>query len=93
MPRLSIDISSDEHQKLKAIAALNGQSLKEFVLSRALENVPDVTDMLPGDAMRMLAGFLDERAEEAERGDTIAIAPGTLTDVLKERAKERHGDA
>jgi hypothetical protein len=93
MPRLSIDISSDEHQKLKAIAALKGQSLKEFVLSRALENVPNVADMPSDNAMQILAGFLDERALEAERGETVAIAPGTLTDVLKERAKGRHGNA
>lgn len=93
MPRLSIDVSADEHQRLKAIAALKGQSLKEFVLTRALENVPDVADMAPGDAMQALAHFLDERAEEAERGDTVTTAPGTLTDTLKKRAKQRHGNA
>ncbi len=92
MPRLSIDISADEHQKLKAIAALKGQSLKEFVLSRALAHVPDVAGMPPGDAMQELARFLDGRVEEAARGETVAIAPGTLTDVLKARAKERHGN-
>ena len=34
MPRLSIDISPEQHQKLKAIAALKGQSIKEYVLNR-----------------------------------------------------------
>ncbi len=36
MPRLSIDITAEEHQKLKAIAALKGQSIKEYVLNRTL---------------------------------------------------------
>ena len=36
MPRLSIDISAHEHQQIKAMAALKGQGIKEYVLSRAL---------------------------------------------------------
>jgi uncharacterized protein (DUF1778 family) len=40
MPRLSIDISSEAHQQLKAMAALKGQSIKDYVLSRALVDMP-----------------------------------------------------
>ena len=34
--RLSIEISPEQHQRLKASAALNGQSIKDYVLSRTL---------------------------------------------------------
>lgn len=30
--RLSLDVSRDEHRKIKAFAALRGQSIREFVL-------------------------------------------------------------
>ena len=45
MPRLSIDITAEEHQKLKAIAALKGQSVKEFVLKRTLGDTPTLDEM------------------------------------------------
>jgi hypothetical protein len=40
MARLSIDITPEEHQKLKAIAALRGQSIKDYVLNRTLSCSP-----------------------------------------------------
>ena len=45
MPRLSIDITAEEHQKLKAIAALKGQSIKEYVLHRTLGDAPSLDGM------------------------------------------------
>lgn len=36
MSRISIDVTDAEHAKLKALAALQGQSIKEFVLSRTI---------------------------------------------------------
>jgi len=46
MPRLSIDITTAQHQHLKAVAALNGQSIKALVLSRAF---PDISCVAPPD--------------------------------------------
>jgi len=85
MPRLSIDITAQEHQRLKAIAALNGQSLKDFVLSRTLADVPDVSDMDDDEAMTALAGFLGTRVGQAERGETHSVPRGGLLDHLKDR--------
>lgn len=34
--RLSIEVSQEEHQQLKAIAALSGKSIKAYVLERVL---------------------------------------------------------
>jgi len=38
--RLSIEITPDQHQRLKAAAALKGESIKDYVLKRTLPN-PD----------------------------------------------------
>lgn len=34
MSRITIDVTSDQHKRLKAIAALSGQSLKDYVLEK-----------------------------------------------------------
>lgn len=34
MSRLSIEVSSEQHQKIKALAALQGQSIKDFILNK-----------------------------------------------------------
>ena len=36
MSRISIDVTPEEHSKLKAPAALSGKSMREFVLERTL---------------------------------------------------------
>ncbi|MDJ0825595.1 MAG: DUF1778 domain-containing protein [Rhodobacter sp.] len=36
MPRISIDITEDEHREIKEAAARNGQSIKDFVIARTL---------------------------------------------------------
>ena len=69
MPRLSIDITAEEHQKLKAIAALQGQSIKDFVLNRTLGDAPKVDGMSGDDALAALSDFLEPRVEQAKRGE------------------------
>ena len=61
--RLSIEITPDQHQKLKALAALQGKSIKDYVLERTL---PD-TDQAA--ALRELEDFLEPRLEAARRGE------------------------
>jgi len=34
MSRLSIEISPEQHQKIKALAALQGQSIKDYILNK-----------------------------------------------------------
>ena len=69
MPRLSIDITPEEHQKLKAIAALKGQSIKDYVLNRTLGDAPALHDMGEDEAVSALADYLRPRIEQARRGD------------------------
>lgn len=61
MSRISIDVTDAEHAKLKALAALKGQSIKDFVLSRTIEDV----ELQPH--LAELEALLDERLDRAHR--------------------------
>ena len=87
MPRLSIDITPEEHQKLKAIAALKGQSIKDFVLDRTLGEAPAVGDMGEDEALEALSDFLKPRIEQARRGE---LSTKTFEDIRK-KAHARAG--
>lgn len=58
MSRISIEVTPQEHKRLKALAALRGKSIKEFVL--------DCTIGAYGaeDALALLESFLDRRLAE-----------------------------
>lgn len=81
MPRLSIDITPEEHQKLKAIAALKGQSIKEFVLMRTLGDAPELDEMNEEEAFGALSEFLKPRIDQARRGE---LSTKSVADVRRE---------
>ena len=68
MPRLSIELTPDQHKRLKAIAALRGQSLKDYVLQQSLDSIP----MTEQEALQELDDLLKARVEEAERGNLVS---------------------
>ncbi|WP_299790635.1 antitoxin [uncultured Marivita sp.] len=84
MPRLSIDISPEDHQKLKAIAALKGQSIKDYVLGRALCDTPALEGMSEDEAFNTLANFLEPRIEQAHRGE---LSGKSLDEIRREERK------
>lgn len=86
MPRLSIDITSDEHQKLKAIAALKGQSIKDYVLSQTLSKTPMVDDMSDDEALSTLSEFLEERMKQVERDQYSVKSFEDIRSAAKKRA-------
>ncbi|CCE21906.1 type II toxin -antitoxin system TacA 1-like antitoxin [Methylotuvimicrobium alcaliphilum] len=59
--RLSIEVTPEQHQRLKAVAALHGQSIKDYVLERVLPAEDN-------EALRQLEAFLLPRLAEAENG-------------------------
>jgi uncharacterized protein (DUF1778 family) len=81
MPRLSIDISSEAHQQLKAMAALKGQSIKDYVLSRALVDMPNPATMTDAEALQALKALLAPRLAEADAGQLTAA---TAEDIKRE---------
>lgn len=68
MRRLSIEVTPEQHQRLKAVAALQGKSIKEYVLERALPPLPDVSSMSEEEAINKLEEFLNPRIEAARKG-------------------------
>lgn len=85
MRRLSIEITQEQHQRLKAIAALAGKSIKDYVLERALPSLPDMDSLSEGEVLQKLEEFLKPRIEAAERGKTSSrSARKIFKDVRRE---------
>jgi len=63
MGRLTIDITDQQHQALKAMAALQGKTIKEYALERLLPEAGDE------DGLAGLRSLLATRAAEAGRGE------------------------
>lgn len=83
MSRISIDVTPEQHQRLKALAALCGKSIKEFVLDRTLGD-PDTTADLAE-----LEALLDRRIEDARaRG----ASSRTVGDMFRRARHELSAD-
>lgn len=63
--RLSIEITPEQHQRLKAVAALQGKTIKDYVLERALPDKGTDQD----EALKELEAFLKPRLEAAQNGN------------------------
>lgn len=61
--RLSIEVTPEQHQRLKAVAALSGQSIKDYVLNRVL---PSLETAKEDEALQRLESFLKPRIDAAE---------------------------
>ena len=81
MSRLSIELTAEQHQRLKATAALKGKSIKDYVLERALPPSPGSDSLSDEDALNELADFLKPRIEAAERGE---ISNRTIEDIKRD---------
>lgn len=82
MPRLSIELTPEQHKRLKAIAALRGQSLKDYVLQRSLEEI----SLSEEEALRQLEAFLRPRLEEAESGKPASKSAREILDAVRKTA-------
>jgi hypothetical protein len=71
MSRISIDVTDDQHQKLKALAALQGKSIKEFVLERTLG---------ADDADARLEAFLEKRLAQVDAGE---VSKRTVSEIFQ----------
>lgn len=64
MSRVTIDITDQQHQALKAMAALQGKSIKEYVVERLFPQVRGQEQ-----AIEELLQLLAVRVAEASRGE------------------------
>lgn len=82
MSRISIDVTPEQHQRLKALAALQGKSIKEFVLASTL-------GAQNGGAMDQdlaeLEAILRERLRSAEAG---AISTRSVREVFQKAHRD-----
>lgn len=66
MSRLTIDVTESQHQALKATAALQGKTIKEYALGLLFPSAFDEEQAL--EALKVL---LSHRMAEAQRGDVV----------------------
>ena len=69
MSRLTIEITEQQHQSIKALAAIQGKSIKEYAIQRLLPLNADEEN-----AMQELEEFLKPRIEAAERGEVVSTS-------------------
>ena len=78
--RLSIEISPEEHQQLKAAAALQGKSIKDYVLERVL---PDSQEKA---ALQKLESFLKPRIDAAMKGERSSLSVDEIFDEVENKS-------
>jgi hypothetical protein len=71
MKRISIEVTEQQSHRLKALAALQGKSIKDFVLASTIG-----TD--EGKALAELEALLRERAAQVEAGQTSTRTVGKI---------------
>lgn len=75
MSRVSIDVTPEGHQKLKAITALRGQSIKDYVIERTLGAEAAFGEQA---ALDELESLLDQRVRKARRGAVSQRTGGAI---------------
>lgn len=78
--RLSIEITEEQHRRMKASAAIQGKSIKDYVLERILSD-PDEDA-----GFREIMDFLEPRIENAKKGK---VSKSSLSDIMA-RAIEKN---
>lgn len=86
MSRLSIEIAESQHQQIKAMAALRGVSIKDYILERTLPSGQSATANSEADALAQLEAFLAPRIAEVERGE---YGNSTVEEILAEARSQR----
>ena len=66
MSRLTIDVTDQQHQVLKANAALQGKTIKQYAIERLFPAAAEEEQ-----ALQELRALLRTRQTEAERGEVL----------------------
>ena len=78
MSRLVIDMSGEQHQQIKALAAMQGKSIKSFVLEQIFPVEKTNKEQL---ALNKLQALLASRISDAETG---AVSNKTFDQITDE---------
>ncbi len=83
MSRLSIEVTPEQHQLLKAMAALQGKSIKDFILDKVL---PQQAEEQPQNySVKQLETLLQQRLQSAGRGE---FSKQSVTDIFEQAIAE-----
>lgn len=87
MSRLSIEVSEQQHQKIKALAALSGGSIKDYILAKTLPPEAEEVNkgMTEAEALSQLEAFLAPRIQAAKDGNFSHL---TMQEILKKAHSE-----
>lgn len=83
--RLSIEVTQEQHQRLKAVSALRGQSIKDYVLERVFQPLPSTNAKDNEEALRQLEAFLQPRIDAAKQGE---LADKSVLEIFEETHQE-----
>ena len=79
MSRLSIEVTPEQHQLLKAMAALQGKSIKDFILDKVL---PQQAEEQPQNySVKQLETLLQQRLTSAYNGN---YSEQSVTDIFEQ---------
>ncbi|UOS99146.1 antitoxin [Xanthomonas arboricola] len=84
MSRLTIDLNDQQHQSLKALAALQGKTIKQYALERLFSG-----DLNADQAWQELNTLLGGRVEEGLAGNVSTRSISTI--LYEELAEGRRG--
>lgn len=79
--RLSIEVTQLQHQQLKAAAALQGKSIKNYVLERTLPTVDEQA------SLNELEAFLKPRIESISNNE---LSPKSVENIFDEVQRDKH---
>jgi len=76
---LSIEVTTEQHQRLKTAAAFNGESVNDYILNRTLPVQNKAV------SLEELEAFLKPRIEAAQKG---SLSHKTVDDIFDSVLKE-----
>jgi hypothetical protein len=80
MSRLTIDMTDQQHQSLKALAALQGKTIKQYALERLLPATGEA-----GQAWTELKDFLNSRVEQ---GLSEEMAAQSFDEIVEQELRQ-----
>jgi Antitoxin ParD len=79
MSRLTVDLSDQQHQSLKARAAIQGKTIRQYAIERLFDYSADETD-----AYDALAALMRDRISEGLAG---AVSSKSFTSIVDEELR------
>jgi uncharacterized protein (DUF1778 family) len=84
MSRLTIELTPEQLQRLKAMAALQGKTIQEYILERSLPDLPTRESITEEEALHQLEQLLQSRIEAAERGEISSRTPAQIFEEVRQ---------